>query len=94
MARAEKWGLRDRDAPLDFERFWSRYTASVRFRDLGVDAPPRLSPPFERMIVNVPELEIRALETLMEKDLGRCRRTHAAAIEDQVSAVNGVEAIR
>lgn len=37
MARAEKWGFRDRDTPLDFDRFWSRYTASVRFRDLGVD---------------------------------------------------------
>lgn len=37
MARAEKWGFRERDAPLDFDWFWDRYTASVRFQDLGVD---------------------------------------------------------
>lgn len=70
-----------------WKRLVGRYSPKVH-------APPRLSPTFERMIVNVLELEIRALETLMEKDLGRWRRTHAAAVEDEVSAVDGVEAIR
>lgn len=36
--RAENWGGIERGAPPDFDLFWERYTAWVRFKDLDVDA--------------------------------------------------------
>ncbi len=38
MQRAEQWGLSDREGPENFDQFWERFTSSVRFRDLGIEA--------------------------------------------------------
>lgn len=40
MKRAENWGFPEREGPDDFDRFWKQYTASVRFRDLGIEPDP------------------------------------------------------
>jgi hypothetical protein len=37
MQRARQWGLLEKEGPADFDLFWKRYVASVRFRDLGID---------------------------------------------------------
>lgn len=38
MKQAEEDGGLDNGVPTDFETFWSKYTDSIRFADLGVDA--------------------------------------------------------
>ena len=38
LARAERWGLGEREAPEDFEAFWADLVGWRRFADLGVEA--------------------------------------------------------